>query len=111
MTLPKGFETLSPFVGHWAKDSAAKRDAARGLASGEEAQAFYDAMQPMLEPALDHLDQTPLGQHDGAQKNLMLLSLTFAHASFAVEVHGPADEAKHRENRRHLHIIQAPADV
>jgi hypothetical protein len=111
MTLPQGFESLSPFVTHWAIDSAAGRDAARGSASAAEAKAFYDSMQPLLEPALDLLDQMPLEQHDVAQKNLMLLALSFAHASFAVDVHGAVDEAKHRELRRHLRITHAPADV
>jgi hypothetical protein len=110
MTLPAGFEALEPFVPTWATHSAAARDGLRTHQSAEARQAFYDTMNPLLIPALDRLDAVPLAEHDIAEKNLMLLTLSFAHVALAVEVQGP-DEAKHGINRQRLPISRAPADA
>ncbi len=110
MSLPQGFEALGPFVDTWAVEGAHNRDGLRMHQSAEARQAFYDAMQPLLLPALDRLDETPLDRHDAGEKALMLLTLSYAHVALAVEVQGP-DEAKHAANRQHLHITQATADA
>jgi hypothetical protein len=109
MTLPHGFEALEPFVATWAGETAVERDALRTDQSPEARQAFYDAMTPLISPALDRLDATPLGDHDASETALMRLALTYAHIAHSIEVQGP-DEAKHAANRRHLHITRAPAD-
>ena len=110
MTLPVGFESLEPFVRVWTADSAAARDGLRSHQSAEARQAFYDAMNPLLIPALDRLDSVSLADHDGDEKNLMLLTLSYAHVALAVEVMGP-DETKHAINRQRLPIFRAPADA
>jgi hypothetical protein len=108
--LPAGFAALAPFADAWAADNAAARDALRTHQSAAARQAFYDAMQPLIVPALDHLDATPLGDHDVAQRRLMALALAYAHVALAIEVQGP-DEAKHAINRQRLPISRAPADL
>lgn len=110
MTLPVGFESLEPFVAVWAADSAAARDGLRSHQSAEARQAFYDAMNPLLIPALDRLDSVSLADHSSHEKNLMLLTLSYAHVALAVEVMGP-DETKHAINRQRLPIFRAPADA
>lgn len=109
MTLPTGFETLIRFVEPWAANSAGARDALRTHQSAASRQAFYDAMNPLLIPALGRLDSVPLAEHDASEKTLMLLALSFAHVALAVEVQGP-DEDKHGINRQRLPISRAPAD-
>ncbi len=108
-TLPAGFEALTPFVEIWAVDGTADRAALRGSSTADQRQAFYDAMAPLLEKALDHLDATPLGEHDAAQQSLMNLTLSFAHVALAIEVQGP-DEATHTLNRDAMVMTRAPAD-
>jgi hypothetical protein len=110
MTLPIGFAALEPFVAIWAADSAVARDALRAQQSAAARQAFYDAMTPLIGPALDRLDATALADHDAGETALMRLTLCYAHIAHAVEVQGP-DEAKHAVNRQHLHITRAPADA
>lgn len=110
MSLPTGFETLEPFVAIWAADSAAARDNLRTQQSPAARQSFYDAMTPLLLAALERLDSVSLAEHDGDEKNLMLLTLSYAHVALAVEVMGP-DETKHAINRQRLPISRAPADA
>ncbi len=108
--LPAGFEALQPFVAKWAVEGTAARAALRGDSTAEERQAFYDAASPLLAPALDHLDATPLAEHDDAQKSLMNLTLSLAHVALAVEVQGP-DEDKHARSRNAMVITRSPAGV
>jgi hypothetical protein len=110
MTLPVGFEALEPFVAIWAKDRAAGRDGLRTHQSAEARQAFYDVMNPLIMPTLDHLDSKSFAEHDAAEKQLMLLALSYAHVALAIEVQG-ADETKHGINRKRVPISFAPADV
>jgi hypothetical protein len=109
MTLPAGFEALEPFARDWAIEGSQARDDARTVRSADERQAFYDAMTPHLAEALDHLDQTPLAEHDAGQKALMLMTLSYAHVALAQEIQGP-DEARHAASRRAIPITRAPAD-
>jgi hypothetical protein len=110
VSLPAGFEMLEPFVVPWATGSASARDGLRTFQSAESRQTFYDAMKPLLVPALDRLDTVPLAAHDVAENLLMLLTLSYAHVALAVEVQGP-DETKHGINRLRLPISRAPADI
>jgi hypothetical protein len=109
MILPREFAALEPFVATWIADRAAGRDALRTHQSAAARRAFYDAMQPLIVLALDHLDVTPLPDHDAAQRRLMLLALAYAHVALAIEVQGP-DETKHAVNRQRLPITRASAD-
>ncbi len=109
MSLPTGFETLEPFVGHWAVAGTAARDALRGSGSADERQRFYDAAQPLLASALDYLDNKLLVDFDADERGLMNLMLSFAHVSIAVEIQRE-DEPKHAMARAHMHITTSVAD-
>ncbi len=52
VALPAGFESLAPFVAHWARDTTDARLAARCEASMADIQAFYDTMLPPAESAI-----------------------------------------------------------
>jgi hypothetical protein len=75
----------------------------------EERQAFYDAVNDLVAPALDLLDRKQFADFDTADQTLMNLMLTFAHIAIAVEIQGP-DEAKHAVLRQHMKIVQSTAD-
>jgi hypothetical protein len=109
MTLPPGFDTLEPFVETWLCDTANARDGLRSFRPAEARQSFYDAMSPLISPALDLLDAKSLADHDAAEKRLMLLTLAYAHIATAIEVQGP-DEAKHSIARQRIPISRATAD-
>lgn len=108
--LPKGFESLAPFVQSWALDGSAARAAQRGTSTTEERQVFYAAMAPQLPAALDLLDAKPFIEHDAAEHNLMNLCLAMAHVAPAVEALGE-DEPKHTPHRNEMIITRTPADI
>jgi len=107
--LPDGFAALEPFVERWAGDTAAMRAHLRDSASFAEAAAFYAAARPLVESALTRLDAKPIAHHDGGERRLMHLMLTFAHVSLAIEVQDK-DEPAHGKLREHMRITRAPAD-
>lgn len=107
--LPEGFAKLEPFVEEWSLASAFARDAQRGAKSTQDRQAFYDAFTPQLAEVLARLDETPLPQHDEAERTLMRMALSYAHVAQSIEVHGP-DEARHARSRMRIPITTCPAD-
>ena len=107
--LPQGFTALEAFAGRWSGDTAAVRAHLRDAASLEDAVAFYEAAQPLVEAALARLDAKPLADHDEGERRLMRMRLTFAHVSLAIEVQGK-DESAHGQLRQHMRITRAPAD-
>lgn len=108
-SLPAGFELLEPFVAQWAVEGTADRSFARTGSTAEQRQEFYDIMQPIADAALTLLDSRRLAEHDGREKNLMYLCLSFAHVAMAVEAQGD-DEAKHAPCREEMKITRAVAD-
>ena len=109
MKLPSGFEALAPFVDRWAVDGSAARDALRGASSADERQRFYDVAQPLLAPALDHLDTRALGRFHAGEQALMDMMLSLAHVAIAVEIQ-QGDEAAHAVARAFVPITRSPAD-
>ena len=107
--LPEGFAELEPFAAHWAGETAAARAHLRDSASFAEAEAFYAAAQPLIEPALARLDAKPLADQDDRERRLMRLVLAFAHVAMGIEVQGK-DEPAHSKLRPHMRITRAPAD-
>lgn len=107
--LPAGFETVEPFVGHWAKPVAAERARSRSTSTEAERNAFYAATKDLLTPALTHLDAKPFTGFDSKDQTLMLVLLGFAHCAQAVEVQ-MEKESEHADLRRTLSIVRAPAD-
>ena len=61
--LPEGFAALEPYVARWSGETAAARAHLRDSASFAEAEAFYTAAQPLVEPALAYLDANPLANN------------------------------------------------
>jgi hypothetical protein len=108
--LPSGFETLEPFVEHFAIAGTANRAQLRGDASPEDRAAFHAAAKDLIAPALDLLDRKPLDQLDEREQRLLNLALSFGHIALAVEIQGP-DEAQHAELRKYMRITHSPADV
>lgn len=108
--LPAGFEALEPFVDVWAIEGSNNRAQTR-LDQGEVAcTAFYNAARDLVAPALEQLDKKALNEFDEAEKRLMNLVLSFAHASLVAEIQRD-DEARHAVDARYLPITRAPADV
>lgn len=85
--LPAGFETLTPFVSYWARDTTEQRLKARCEAAMEQTQAFYDAMLPLLERAVQCIDESPLHALPADKALLAKLVLAMAQAAVAVEMH------------------------
>ncbi len=109
-TLPAGFEALEPFVAGWAIAGTANRDRRRGDSSEQERLAFFNAAKDLVAPALELLDQKPLGEFDDKEQRLMDLLLSFAHVALAVEMQGMA-ESRHKKAREVMKITRAPADA
>jgi len=107
--LPEGFAALQSYVARWSGETAAARAHLRDSASFAEAEAFYTAAQPLVEPALAYLDAKPLANHDERERRLMRLMLAFAHAALAIEMQGKEERA-HSKLRGHMRITRASAD-
>ncbi|MFT4026584.1 MAG: hypothetical protein QM676_07265 [Novosphingobium sp.] len=108
--LPAGFAPLEPFVARFAASTSAGRAAVRDRADPGEQAAFFAAAEPLLDAALDHLDQRDLRALTPAERNLMNLMLALAHVAQAVEVHGAA-EAALTPWRGRMTITRSPADA
>lgn len=85
--LPAGFEALEPFVEVWAKDDFQSRFETRFESRMGDIRAFYDAMQPRANDALEHLEQYPLDQIPDDAMTLFKLVMALAHVAVAVERH------------------------
>jgi hypothetical protein len=109
-SLPKGFQSLEPFVARFAIEGTANRAALRAAAPADERAAFHGAARDLVAPALDLLDKKPLDALDPAERRLLALCLSFAHVALAVELQGP-DEDRHAEMRAYMRITRSPADT
>ena len=108
-SLPPGFESLQPFVPAWALEGANNRARAR-LESREAARvAFFEAVKPLLAQALAYLDEKRPEQFDDGERRLMLLLLSFAHVTLAVEIQRD-HEPRHATGARFMTITRARAD-
>jgi hypothetical protein len=108
-SLPPGFQALEPFVSAWAINGAHNRLLARLISDASDRVAFFNATQELLAPALDYLDSKPLEGFSEQDQRLMLLLLSMAHISLAVEIQGD-QESVHAEGARHMTITRAAAD-
>jgi hypothetical protein len=86
--LPSGFADLAPFVDRWCLATERERYAQRLTSPMEEMQAFYDAMLPRVNSALEHCDRFPLEDLPEDAARLLRLVHSFVMVSFPVEVWG-----------------------
>lgn len=84
--LPAEFSDLEPFVREWCLDSEPERYAKRLASSMDEIQAFYDAVFPRAEAAMQYLDPLPLDDLPEDAHRLLKLLYSLILASFPVEI-------------------------
>lgn len=106
--LPPAFVALESFAQGWALASSDERMHKRMASSMAEIQAFYDALLPITEDALAHLDGFALDALPPAQLRLLHLLLAGAEAALAVEVYGapqlPLAPSESRFQVTHVHM-------
>lgn len=108
--LPDGFESLEPYVSQWAIEGANNRLVARLDSSEQERTEFFNAAKDLIPGALELLDKKPLAEHNESEKRLMLLALSIAHISQAVEIQRE-EEPYHAKYARFIKITQASAET
>jgi hypothetical protein len=84
--LPEGFDKLAPFVADWALPDERARFLKLHASTFEELRAFYEAMLPQLEAALQHLEQYPVDDLPPEAKTLYHLAITFAETAHPLDL-------------------------
>ena len=84
--LPPEFSDLEPWVAGWCLDSEPERYAKRLSSSMDEIQAFYDAIFPRTEAAMQYLDELPLDDLPDDAHRLLKLLYSLILMSFPVEI-------------------------
>jgi len=84
--LPPGFSDLESWVADWCLDSEPERYAKRLSSSMDEIQAFYDAVVPRAEAAIQYLDTLPLDDLPEDAQRLLKLLYSLILMSFPVEI-------------------------
>ena len=87
-SLPEGFEELEAFAAEWALPENMQRYTKRVNSPMAFLQAFYNAVQPRAEEALEYLNQFPLKDLKGPEERLMHLLLMLIDVSLSIEVYG-----------------------
>lgn len=85
-TLPEGFRELEPWVADWAKPTRAERYATRLGKDIDELTAFYDAITPRAEEAIDYLNGFDLNELPDEEMRLMRLMYSLVLVAYAVNV-------------------------
>lgn len=89
-SLPRGFESVQPFVALWVLPDAVARLAKRQGSTMQDIRSFYDAMLPLGERALDYLRGFQLGSLPPQSERLLKLMLALAEIAPAVEWYNDA---------------------
>ncbi len=84
--LPAEFSDLEPFVADWCLDSEPERYAKRLSSTMEAIQAFYDAVFPRTEDAMQYLEKFPLDDLPDDAFRLLKLLYSLILMSFPVEI-------------------------
>src|SRR5436305_2146596 len=84
-TLPTEFADLEPFA-DWCLEREHERYAKRLSSTMAEMQAFYDAVFPRLDAAIEHLNRYDLDALPDDAKRLLWLCYSLVNVSFPVEV-------------------------
>ncbi|MFT4581428.1 MAG: hypothetical protein ACI915_000160 [Gammaproteobacteria bacterium] len=85
--LPAPFSDLESWTS-WALATERERSNKRQLSPMADIQAFYDALLPRTEAALEYLEQFPLEGMPADANALLLLTLSLAEVAPAVELFG-----------------------
>ena len=108
VSLPEAFRALETFAVAWALASSDERMQKRMASTMEDIQAFYDALLPVTESALAHLDTFELEALPPAETRLFQLLLAGAEAALAVEVYRapqlPLAPTESRFKVTHVHM-------
>ena len=98
--LPQEFADLEPLAqAGWCLATERERTRKRRTSTPETLRAFYAAVRPRLEAALDYLDQFSLDTMPTKEQNLFNLTLSMTEVAFAVE--------KYKGNPSGLQAIEA----
>ena len=84
--LPPAFSDLEPWVADWCLDSEPERYAKRLGSTMSEMQAFYDAIFPRAEEAIQYLEKFPLDDLPEDAFRLLKLLYSLILMSFPVEI-------------------------
>ena len=84
--LPAEFADLEPWVEEWCLDSEPERYAKRLSSRMDEIQAFYDAIFPRAEEAIQYLEKFPLDDLPEDAFRLLKLLYSLILMSFPVEI-------------------------
>jgi len=84
--LPPEFSDLEPWAPGWCLDSEPERYAKRLSSTMEEIQAFYDAVFPRAEAAIQYLEKLPLDDLPEDAFRLLKLLYSLIVMSFPVEI-------------------------
>jgi hypothetical protein len=86
--LPSEFADLEPFASKWSLAKEDDRYQVRLASTMDEMQAFYDAVVPRADEAMDYCDKFPLDDLPDDAKNLLHLLYSMVMVSFPVEAFG-----------------------
>jgi hypothetical protein len=84
--LPSQFSELDPFAEQWCFATESERYARRLTSSMEEMAAFYDAVFPRLEEAIEYCDQFELDELPDDVRRLLQLVYSLVMVSMSIEV-------------------------
>ena len=84
--LPAEFAHLQPWAEIWSLPTERERHLRRLGSSMEEMDAAFAALMPEIEAILTYLNQRELGAMTTEENNLMLLALSLAEISTAVQI-------------------------
>jgi hypothetical protein len=84
--LPPEFADLEPFADTWCLATETERHERRLASSMAELQAFYDALFPRLEEAIEYCDKHALDELPDDVANLLLLIYSLINVAMAIEI-------------------------
>ncbi len=84
--LPDQFGDLEPFAAKWCLATEPERYNTRIATPIQEMRAFYDAVTPRAEAAMEYLEQFALDQLPEEGLNLLHLLYSMIEVSFPIEV-------------------------
>ena len=85
-TLPAGFESLERFVADWALPTREERYAMRLSKTIGELGELYDAVAPLAEQAISHLNRFELEDLPEPEHRLLLVLYSMILVSYAVNI-------------------------